>query len=187
MNRRTAVILVSVLAVQPLGAQTVMLPPPKLDSARAEIRDALWRLRDSLLTVDGAAARLQRDYRATSDPALLARARFMTQACARSFKAVAPARSVVASADLSSKQKLHQQRSLLGALDSLRKALSACEAEFAAMSRPGQGETVRGYGNDRAGRVLAALRSYEHSLRGFLRALGIPNEPPGLNPRAVSG
>jgi hypothetical protein len=183
---RITVILLGTLAVQPLAAQVVMRPAPKLDSARAEIRDVLWRLRDSLLTVDGAAARLQRDYRVASGPALVARARLMTQAYARSFKAVAPARSVVVSANPTSKQKV-QQRKLLRAFDSLSKALNVCETEFARMSRADQGETVRGYGNDRAGRVVGALRTYEHSLSGFLRAMGIPYEPAGLNPGPVSG
>jgi hypothetical protein len=187
VNRPWSLFLGCLAATTPLEAQTVIRPAPTLDSARVVIRDALWDLRDSLLTIDGAAARLQRDYRQASGPALLARARYMSQACARSSKTVAPARSVVRAADVSAGLRLQHQRNLLLALDSLKLALGACEKEFAAMSRPGQAETVRGYGNDRAQRVQTGLRSYERILRGFLRVMEIPDVPPGITSPSVSG
>ena len=63
MTRCTWLLLGSLVCVGPASAQTVMRPDPPLDSARVAVRDALLILRDSLSTVDGAAARLQRDFR----------------------------------------------------------------------------------------------------------------------------
>ena len=55
------------------------------------------------------------------------------------------------------------------------------------MSRRGQGETVRGYGNDRAIRVQSALRKYENALRGFLGVMGLKVTRLGANPRPSAG
>ena len=57
------VLVLALLGGERLAAQTVLRSPPPLDSARASLRDAVLVLRDSLVTVDGAASRLQRDYR----------------------------------------------------------------------------------------------------------------------------
>ena len=83
------------LGGEQLAAQTVLRSPPPLDSARASLRDAVLVLRDSLVTVDGAAARLQRDYREASGPSLLSRAQQMYEACARSGRTVPQARLAV--------------------------------------------------------------------------------------------
>jgi hypothetical protein len=72
-------------------------------------------------------------------------------------------------------------------LDQLKKSLTACQAEFAKMSRAGQAETVRGYGNARAIRVQASLRRYERTLNEFLGVMGIQVVPPGAENRAASG
>jgi hypothetical protein len=186
VNRLFCLLLLGLLPASSLSAQMIVRPAPPLDSGQIVIRDALWALRDSLVTIDGSAARLQRDYRDASGPALLARARFMSQACARSSRAIPPARSVVLAADLPDKSKLHRRR-LLGELDSLSRALSACQAEFAAMGRAGQAERVRGYGNDRAQRVQNALRSYDRAVQGFLRVMKIPYVPSGMDLPTASG
>ena len=62
-------------------------------------------------------------------------------------------------------------------MDHLSGALARCETDFAAMSRPGQGEPVRGYGNDRAIRVQAAIRKYEDAFREFFGAWGSRSPP----------
>jgi hypothetical protein len=171
----------------PMSAQTVMRPDPPLDSARAAVRDALLILRDSLNTIDAAAARLQRDFRQASGPSLLSRARVMLEACARSERTVAPTRKAVLDVRALSPPRLKHRSELVGSMDHLRGSLARCEKDFAAMSRPGQGETVRGYGNDRAIRVLSAMRKYENALRGFLGVMGITVPPLGANPRASAG
>ena len=187
MIRCTWFLLGSLVWAGPLSAQTVMRPDPPLDSARAAVRDALLILRDSLNTIDGAAARLQRDFRQASGPSLLSRARVMREACARSERTVAPTRKAVLEVRPLNRPRLEHRSELVGAMDHLSGALARCEKDFAAMSRPGQGETVRGYGNDRAIRVQSAMRKYENALRGFLGVMGIKITPLGANPRASAG
>jgi hypothetical protein len=176
---RLVLCIVALLTAPQLRAQAVMRPPAPLDSARVVLRDALLVLQDSLVNIDAAAARLQRDYRAASGPALLARARTMRDACARSRRTVPPTREAVLAAALSDRKKLARRRQLVTALDTLGLALGRCETEFAGMSREGQGEEVRGYGNDRAMKVQQALRSYQQTLHSFLQIMGIRITPSG--------
>jgi hypothetical protein len=187
VNRLAGVLALSVILAYPLSAQNVVRPAPPLDSARAALRDALLEMRDSLITIDGAAGRLQRDYRAASGASLLSRARVMRDACARSVRTVQPTRNVVLAARLSEPTKVKRRRELIGALDQLKGVLTRCEAEFAAMSQTGQEEQVRGYANDRAVRVQGALRSYEQRVRDFLGAMGIRVAPLGVNPGPTAG
>jgi hypothetical protein len=170
-----------------LSAQaTVIQPEPPLDSARAGLRDVLLVLRDSLMSVDGAASRLQRDFRQTSAASLLSRAQVMHDACARSLRTVQPTKAALTAADLSKPLRVKRQRELLQALDRLHGSLTRCEANFAALSRPGQGETVRGYAYVRSEAVQTAIRKYEESLREFFTALGIYVSPVGSTPRPAS-
>jgi hypothetical protein len=186
--RSVCLVILGVLSASSLPAQaTVLQPEAPLDSARAALRDAVLVLRDSLITVDGAAARLQRDFRQTSGASLLSRARVMHDACARSARAVQPTREAILAAQLSEPQRVKRRRALVNALDRLRGALSRCEVDFAAMSRPGEGETVRGYAYARSQVVQGALRKYEESLREFMAAMGIYISPAGSTPRASSG
>jgi hypothetical protein len=185
--RSVCLSLICLFGAFPLTAQTVMKPEPPLDSARVTLRDALLVLRDSLATIDGAAARLQRDFRQSSGASLLSRARVMRDACARSVQTVPHAREVVLAASLSEPARKQRRRELVSELDRLKGALSRCEADFAAMSRPDQAETVRGYGNDRAARVQAALRKYERSLGYFFGVMGIRIIPLGAGPRPAAG
>lgn len=185
MKQFILVVSLALIGARPLAAQTVLKPAPALDSGQIALRDAILLLRDSLMTIDGAAARLQRDYQAASGQALLARARFMRDACARSVRTVPPTRQVVVAAELSGEKKLKRRQELVGALDTLKTVLSRCEADFAGMSQPGQGEQVRGYANSRALRVQGALRKYEVALREFLQVMGIRVLPAGV-PRPSS-
>jgi hypothetical protein len=179
--------MIGVLSAGSLPAQaTVIQPEAPLDSARASLRDAVLVLRDSLITVDAAAARLQRDFRQTSGASLLSRARVMGDACARAARAVPSARETVRAAQLSEPLRVKRRRELVNALDRLRGVLGRCEVDFAAMSQPGEAETVRGYSYARSQVVQGALRKYEESLREFLTAMGIYISPAGPTPRAAS-
>jgi hypothetical protein len=166
-------VVLTALVSPPLAAQAVLRPDPPLDSARATLRDALLVLRDSLVTIDGAAARLQRDYREASEASLLSRARLMHEACARSRRTVPTTRQTVQGFQLTEPVKVKRRQELVGVMDHLSQALTRCETEFAAMSQPDQGERVRGYANDRAIRMQGAVRNYEHVLREFLGPMGI--------------
>jgi hypothetical protein len=186
MKRVSALLLLGLLAARPLAGQTVIRPAPPLDSARAGLRDALLVLRDTLNTIDGAAARLQRDFRAASEPSLVSRARTMYQACARSGRTIPPTRQAVQDFNLNDPVKAKRRQELLGSMDRLKEAVVRCETEFAAMSRSDQGERVRGYGNDRAIRVQTAIRGYEMALRDFLGVMGIRVQPLGAGSRPTS-
>lgn len=179
--------LIGLLCASPLAAQMLRKPEPPLDSARLVLRDALLVLRDSLATIDAAAARLQRDFRQSSGASLLSRARVMHDACGRSVRTVPYAREAVVAANLSEPGRKQRRDQLVGELDRLKRVLSRCEADFAAMSRPGQAEAVRGYGNHRAVRVQAALRKYERSLHDFFGVMGIRLIPLGANHRSGAG
>jgi hypothetical protein len=73
------------------------------------------------------------------------------------------------------------------ALDQLQQSLARCELDFAAMSRPGEAERVRGYGNDRAVRAQAALRKYERALAAFFEAMNIRVTPLSPKSRPLAG
>jgi hypothetical protein len=177
--------MISLLSVTSLSAQaTVIQPEAPLDSARATLRDAVLVLRDSLITVNAAAARLQRDFRQTSAASLLSRARVMHDACVRSARAIPPTKETLLAAQLSVPVRIKRRRELVNALDRLRGVLGRCEVDFAAMSQPGEGETVRGYAYGRSQVVQGALQKYEQSLRQFLTAMGIYVSPAGAAPRA---
>lgn len=175
------------LAAHPLGAQTVVRPEPTLDSAQVALRDAILVLRDSLVTIDGAAARLQRDYRATSGPSLVSRAKVMRDACARSIRTIPSTRQAVLDAQLASRDKIRGREHLVVALDTLQGALRWCETEFDGMSKLEQAERIRDYGNDRAVKVLSAIRRYEQRMRNFMGLMGIPVTPLGATSSALSG
>ena len=171
-----------------LDAQgTVVLPEAPLDSARAALRDDLFTFRDSLSTIDAAAARLHRDYRQASEAVLRSRARVMTEACTRSMRNVPLARRAVQVGAASNDARRQTRRELLGALDRLNRVLTRCQSEFGGLSQPGQGEEVRGYGNNRAIQIQSGLREYERVLARYLNAMGIRTQPAGSRSPAVHG
>jgi hypothetical protein len=190
--KRTDVLLVICMAAAPgaasaLGAQTIVQPAAPLDAGRVRLRDAMVTLRDSLITINGAAARLQRDYRTTSDAALTARAREIVRACARSIAVLPATREVVAAADAPAGARRRTQAGVLRALDSLQTTLTGCGTVFGELSRPGKGEEVRGYGNRRAEPILRALGDYDSAARNFFMAWGIDVRPIGARPSPMAG
>ena len=185
---RGYLVVISMLFAPNLAAQgTVVRPEPALDAGRATLRNALLRFRDSLSSIDAAASRLQRDYRQASAASLLSRARVMHEACARSVRNLPPTRQAVLAADASDELRLRRQGEMVGALDQLQKTLARCEADFGVMSQPGGGERVRGYGNDRAVRVQAAVRRYQRVLGTFFSAMNIKVSPLDVEARPAAG
>ena len=111
----------------------------------------------------------------------------MRDACGRSVRTIPATRSALLEAKPSTDKRLRSRTQLVSELDTLAGALTRCEKDFAAMSQPDQAETVRGYANDRAVRVLGALRRYETSLRNFLGVMGIRVTPMGAGPSPATG
>jgi hypothetical protein len=187
MNRGYLVVI-GLLFAPDLSAQaTVVRPEPALDANRAALRDALLRFRDTLNSIDAAAFRLQRDYRQASLASLTSRARVMREACARSVRNLPPTRQAVLAANASDDRRVRLRGELVAALDQLQQALARCELDFAGMSRPGEAERVRGYGNDRAVRAQAALRKYERALAAFFKAMNIRVTPLSPKSRPLAG
>lgn len=181
--KRSLILLFS-LASAPLAlnAQTVVRPAGPLRAAHAQVRDVMLVLRDSLMTVNGAAARLQRDFRTTSDAALASHARAVANACARSARTVVPTRKAVAAADADGSARINTRTAVLRALDSLAAEMTKCSDEFGAMALPGKGEEVRGYGNRRAEPILKALYDYDAAATRFFKAWGMDVRPLGARP-----
>lgn len=186
MSRWYLVVILSAFA-QSLAAQTVVRPEPALDAGRATLRDALLQFRDTLSYINAAASRLQRDYRQASPASLLSRARVMREACARSVRSLPAARKAALAAAATNELRMRRRGELVAAMDQLQKHLARCESDFAAMSRPGEAERVRGYGNDRALRMLAATREYERVLGTFFSAMSIKVTPLDARARPVAG
>lgn len=182
MTRSLMLLFSLAAAPAALNAQTVVRPAGPLRPAHAQVRDAMLVLRDSLMTVNGAAARLQRDFRETSDAALTSRAREIANACARSVRTVAPTRKAVAAADAADRARLNTRAAVLRALDALATEMTKCSDEFGAMALPGKGEEVRGYGNRRAEPILKALYDYDATATRFFKAWGMDVRPLGARP-----
>jgi hypothetical protein len=170
-----------------LSAQTVLRTEPPLDSARSGLRDVLAILRDSLLAVNGAAVRLQRDVRQASNASLLSRAGVMRDACTGSGPALGVARGEVNGIRLSQADRAKSRGELVKALNRLDVALTRCETQFAAMSQEGQAETVRGYAYNRSLRIQRAMQDYEVALRRFLDLMGIQLPTPKQSPGTMAG
>jgi hypothetical protein len=185
--KRTLILLFS-LAAAPvaLNAQAVVRPAGPVPAVNAQARDAMLVLRDSLMTVNGAAARLQRDFRATSAAALTSRARQIANACARSARTVAPTRKAVAAADADGPARISSRAAVLRALDSLAVEMTKCSDEFRAMALPDKGEEVRGYGNRRAEPILRALYAYDATATRFFKVWGMDVRPLGARPNPLA-
>jgi hypothetical protein len=93
----------------------------------------------------------------------------------------------VQASDASNDARRQTRKALLAALDRLGKVLTRCQADFERLGRPGQGEEVRGYGNNRAISVQSGLREYERVLARYLNAMGIEARPAGYASPAVPG
>ncbi len=186
MRRLGLTVLGLLLSAGSLAAQAVVMPEKPIDPPRAKVRDALLVFRDSLLTVDAAAARLPRDLRTTSDAAALARARGMRDACERSAKALPLARTAVMESNWTEVNRRKSQAQLQGAMDSLGVALDRCLTEFRAMSS-GPAEEVRGYAVGRANRAHAAVQRYNRALNSYFQALDIKVRPVGGPPSPIAG
>lgn len=180
---RSFILMLSLAALPvALSSQTVVRPAGPLSAAHVPVRDAMLVLRDSLMTVNGAAARLQRDFRQTSDAALTSHAREIANACARSLRTMVPTRKAVAAADAGDRARMNTRAAVLRALDSLSVEMTKCSGEFGAMAAPGKGEEVRGYGNRRAEPILKALYNYDATAMRFFKAWGMDVRPLGARP-----
>ncbi|HEU4829825.1 MAG TPA: hypothetical protein VFT04_11585 [Gemmatimonadales bacterium] len=188
MKRYAFVTLVMLCSAASLEAQaTMVLPDKPLPPEHARIQAAAYVLRDTLFAVTGAAARLHRDFRHTSDASLMSRAREIADACAASGRNVAAPRTVLGETPTTSRLQETEKKRLLGAFDDLASAAAKCASRFVELAKPDKGDEVRGYGNRDAQAMVAEIRRYEAALDGYFRAMRIPNRPRGARPNPLAG
>ncbi len=169
------------LALAPAaGAQTVIQRRQPLDAARANVRDVLVSLGDSLSTIEAAGGRLQRDLRQSSTAWLRARGRDLAQSCARSTAALGPARDTVAAGQWDSEKRRKQQAEMMAALGRLEAHLARCEADFTARSTQERAEELRGNGNAIVAELVTKLRTYQEAAQAFFATFEIEVTPVGI-------
>jgi hypothetical protein len=154
-----------------LPAQMVVAPPPTLDSTQTAVRDALYRLRDSLQLVDAAASRLARDRSMSSDALLRSRAFRLSTRCAAASSALAPTRSVVTSSGLPASDPKSYRPAALRSLDSLEAGLKYCSTEFKRLLAPELSAELRDYGIGRGERVQGYIRRHEVAVGPYFEAV----------------
>ncbi|HXI20376.1 MAG TPA: hypothetical protein VNH46_04790, partial [Gemmatimonadales bacterium] len=137
------------------------------------MRATLYALRDSLLLVDAARARIARDLGGASDAALRSRARVMSERCQAASHSAVAARDSVSASELPVRDSLRARESLVRALERLGADLDHCATEFEGLSRPEQAEELRGYGIGKGERVSQSIRRYQPAVQNYFEvALG---------------
>ena len=165
------------LAARPVAAQQV-LDDPKLDSVQLQVRDALYRLRDSLTLVNAATARIQRDIRTTSDQVLQTRARAVASRCAAAAAVIPSTREIVTAHPMPQPDPRGIRAGLERALAALEGEMKACHAEFEGLSVREKADELRGYGVGKGEKVRDASHRYQPAVESYFRvALGVRYMP----------
>jgi hypothetical protein len=167
-----------------LSAQAV-LDDPKLDSAQTVLRDALYRLRDTLTQVDAATARIARDIGTTSDQVLRSRAGVLSARCAAAAGSIPTTRAILEQRALPSPDPRKVRAQLDQALVELESQMSRCQTEFTGLAGKSRAAELRDYGVGRGERVRLAVRRIQPFMADyFASALGIRYLP---NTRGMAG
>lgn len=176
MNVRTLVMLGALaLGARDLAAQqgAIFTADPVLPPEKKVVEESLYRLRDSLNTIEAAGARFERDRQQVSDAALRSRATVIADRCRGSIP-VSDSTSVI----------LHKQaqptpdpRGLIKRMDKslveLRAKLVWCDKEFTRLATPANAEELRGYGIGRAKQVSDVIQEHIAATAAYMRnALG---------------
>jgi hypothetical protein len=160
-------------------AQQVVTPNTRapLSPEKAKIHTALVTLRDSLLAVQTAGGRLERDLRSSSDAVLRSRARTISAACASSSRAAASAQQTISASPEPAKDPKKTRQALLASLKDLRASLDKCTTDFTSYIDPAQAEDLRGYGVSRSSKTDDAIQRYGVPLQSYLGAVDIVIDP----------
>jgi hypothetical protein len=160
-------------------AQQVVTPNTRapLSPEKAKIHVALVTLRDSLLAVQTAGGRLERDLRSSSDAVLRSRARTISAACASSSRAAASAQQTISASPEPAKDPKKTRQALLASLKDLRASLDKCTTDFTSYIDPAQAEDLRGYGVSRSSKTDVAIQRYGVPLQSYLGVVDIAIDP----------
>lgn len=172
----TAAVLL--LAASSLQAQMVVTNDT-LDTERRNVRDALVILRDSLRTVEAAAAQFERGNASASSELLYSRGRTLMKSCSRSLRNVGPTRAVVEADDWNDEYRTLRQTELLAAMNHLEKSLQACESVWSTLATPAGADEIRSKGVTEARSISQEIHLYGNSVDAFYKALGIYVRPIG--------
>lgn len=178
MTRKSLLFLL--LALAPAAqAQQVITPNTRapLTPEKAKIHASLVTLRDSLLAVQTAGGRLERDLRSSSDAVLRSRARTMSAACASSSRAAAVAQQTITASPDPVKDPKKTRQGLVASLKDLRASLDKCATDFTSFTDPAHSQELRGYGVSRSSKTADAIQRYGTQLELYLGAVDIVIEP----------
>jgi hypothetical protein len=152
-----------------LSAQLVLQPEAKLTSEQMTVRTSLYRLRDTLLLVEAASARIARDLNGASDAALRSRARVMAQRCQAALVQTDSTRTVVTRGALPEPDPQKVRPNLERALTDLRTQLESCISEFNGLTDPSRSDELRGYGIGKGRKVQTAIQNYRPPAARYFR------------------
>jgi len=160
-------------------AQQVITPNTRapLSPEKEKIHNALVTLRDSLLVVQTAGGRLERDLHGSSDAVLRSRARTISAACASSSRAAASAQQTISGSPEPAKDPKKTRQALLASLKDLRASLDKCTTDFTSYIDPAHAEDLRGYGVSRSSKTDDAIQRYGVPLQQYLGVLDIVIDP----------
>lgn len=168
------------VAAAPLHGQMVVTDDT-LDVARRDVRDILVVLRDSLHTVEAAAAQFDRGHTSASVELLYSRGRMIKNACTRSLRNIGPAREVVKADDWGDEYRTTWQNQVLEAMDVLEKSVNACQAVWDGLVTPENAEQIRTAGPAEAESITKAIHDYGQAVAGYYKVLGIYVRPVGAS------
>lgn len=163
MTRTARLAFFAIWFATPLGAQTVVTAPV-LDSVQIELRDELYRLRDTLTLVEGATAVIARDLRSSSDQVLRSRARTVSERCKVAASVVPTARVLVTERARPMPDPRKSRAQLTSALEELEVKLTHCTTEFAGLATPDRSQELRDYGVGRGAKLREAVRVLDLAL-----------------------
>jgi hypothetical protein len=173
--------LLLLLAARPLAGQMVVTNDT-LDTERQEVRDILIVLRDSLRTVEAAAAQFQRGHQSASTELLYSRGRALQRACVRSVRNVEPARETVEAGAWDSEYRTETQKALLDEMTTLEQALLACDSVWERLASLDDPDDLRTDGPVQAESIAEVIHQYSTAVSAFYKALGIYVRPIGAGP-----
>ena len=167
------------------AAQVVVRPDPPLSAPQARLRDAALVVRDSITQVDGALARLERDFDRTSAASLRSRASVLSQACARLGRSIVQLDTAFDETGLPAPDPRRRRPMFEQALKDLTEAASQCRSHFSELSAPDREKDLRDWAHHYSAKLYASLRSFETALQEYLAASGIRLRP--AVPKGASG
>ena len=152
-----------------------------LDAQRRDVRDILVVLRDSLHTIEAAAAQFDRGHSSASVELLYSRGRTIKNACTRSLRNIGPAREVVKADDWGDEYRTMRQHQVLEAMDVLEESVNACQSVWDGLVTPENAEQIRTAGPAEVESITKAIHVYGTVVSGYYKALGIYVSPAGVS------